>query len=83
MTNIIDHRLQRTEDIDRSQKAEVGSEEKKTEDKAKDAETLLVSLKEKAVILDHLLVRSPTNKEVEAIKTDLERTIKELEALNV
>ena len=52
-------------------------------DNVKSAENILSSLKEKALLLDHLKSKAPTNKEIETIKADLERTIKELEALNV
>ena len=50
---------------------------------AKSAENILSSLKEKALLLDHLKSKSPTNSEIEKIKADLEKTIEELEALNV
>ena len=56
--------------------------ETKTEELVRPTD-LIASLKEKALLLDHLCGKEPTNKEVEAIRLELELAIKELEALNV
>jgi hypothetical protein len=83
MSNIIDTKIAR---INRGEESPVTGERLTGKDAASDAKVadkLLSSLKEKALLLDHLKSKEPTNNEIETIRADLERTIKELEAINV
>jgi len=81
MTTINDKKIQRTEQLAISNeklppKADSGEEKL-------NAEHILSSLKEKALLFEHLKSKAPTNSEIEEIKAELEKTIKKLEGLNV